>query len=85
MREALKKRLEGASQADVSKRAIDALRQASAILDTKAPNEFAAFKSWLRTISSKVAEAASEGGFVGFGGEKVSEKEKQRLMTLAGR
>ena len=83
IREALKKRLAGANQADVSKRAIDALREVSALLDAKAPKESAAFKTWLRTISSKVAEAASEGGFLGIGGEKVSEKEKASLNDIA--
>ncbi len=83
IREALKKRLAGASQADVSKRAVDALREVSALLDVKAPKESAAFKTWLRTISSKVAEAASEGGFLGFGGQKVSDKEKASLNDIA--
>ncbi len=83
MREALKKRLAGASQADVSKRAVDALREVSAILDAKTPQEAAAFKMWLGAISSKVAEAASEGSFLGFGGEKVSTKEKATLDDIA--
>ena len=83
MREALKKRLAGATQADVSKRAVDALREVSAILDAKTPQEAAAFKMWLGAISSKVAEAASEGSFLGFGGEKVSAKEKATLDDIA--
>ena len=83
IREALKTRLAGASQADVSQRAVKALGEVSALLDAKAPAEAAAFKTWLRTISSKVAEAATEGGTLGFGGVKVSEKEKATLNDLA--
>lgn len=83
MKEALKARLAGASQADVSQRAIKALGEVSAVLDAKAPAEAPAFKAWLRTISSKVAEAATEGGTLGFGGVKVSDKEKATLNDIA--
>jgi hypothetical protein len=83
IRDALKARLAGASQADVSKRAVKALGEVSALLDAKAPADAAAFKAWLRTISSKVADAATEGGILGFGGQKVSEKEKATLGDIA--
>jgi len=83
LREALKKTLGGASQADVSKRCLQALREVTVILDQKAPNDAAVFKTWLRAISSRVAEAASEGGFAGFGGTKVSEKEKATLADIS--
>ncbi len=83
IREALKTRLSGASQADVSQRAVAALSNVAALLDAKAPKESAAFKMWLRTISSKVADAATEGGILGFGGEKVSAKERATLGDIA--
>ncbi len=83
LRDSLKKTLAGANQADVAKRCLEALRQASVILDAKAPNDAAAFKTWLRAISSRVAEAASEGGFAGFGGAKVSDKEKATLSDIS--
>jgi hypothetical protein len=83
LREALKARLSGASQADVSQRAIKVLGEVAALLDAKAPAEAPAFKSWLRTISSKVAEAATEGGVMGFGGAKVSDKEKATLGEIS--
>ena len=79
----MKKRLAGASQGDVSQRSLEVLREVSAILDAKAPSEAAAFKAWLRSISTSVAEAASEGGVLGFGGTKVSEKEKATLSDIA--
>jgi hypothetical protein len=83
LREALKNRLAGASQGDVSQKSLDVLREVSALLDAKAPNEAAAFKTWLRSISTSVAEAASEGGTLGFGGTKVSDKEKATLNDIA--
>lgn len=82
IREASKARLSGASQADVSQRAVAALHEVSELLDAKAPSEAAAFKTWLHTMSSKVAEASAEGGILGFGGEKVSAKEKATLSDI---
>ena len=35
-------------------------------------------------MSVKAANAAKEGGFLGFGGEKVSENEKVALQEIAG-
>jgi hypothetical protein len=81
--EAIKARLSGAKAGDVSQRSMEALREASRILDSKAPKDAAAFKQWLRTISSNVAEAASEGGVLGFGGQRVSDAEKATLGDIA--
>ena len=47
------------------------------------PGDAAAFKAWLRQISQGVAEAASEGGFAGFGGTLVSDAEKATLSDIA--
>ena len=59
--------------------------QAAQILDEKAtPEEAAEIKAWLYDVSVKAANAAKEGGFLGFGGEKVSENEKVALQEIAG-
>ena len=55
----------------------------SGLLDAKAPQHSAAFKQWLRTISDKVAQAASEGGVLGIGGQKVSPAEESALTNIA--
>lgn len=55
----------------------------SALLDRKAPEEAADFKQWLLGIGRRVAEASNEGGFLGIGGERVSELEKSTLRQLA--
>jgi hypothetical protein len=83
VQEALKKRFEGAKPADVVPRSLETLRQASAILDAKAPNDAPGFKAWLNGVAAKVAEASTEGGFLGFGGVKVSEAEKATLADIA--
>ena len=83
VQEALKKRFEGAKPADVVPRSLETLRQASAILDAKAPSDAPGFKAWLNGVAAKVAEASTEGGFLGFGGVKVSEAEKATLADIA--
>ena len=82
-RDDLKAKLAGSKAADIRVKSIDALKQVSALLDTKAPGDAVAFKSWLRQISENVAEAAEEGGFMGFGGVKVSEAEKATLADIS--
>ncbi len=83
IQEALRKRVAGAQPAEVVQRSLDNLREVSAILDAKAPDEAAAFKAWLGGISQKVAEASMEGGFLGFGGVRVSDAEKATLADIA--
>jgi hypothetical protein len=51
-------------------------------LSAKAPGDAAAFKSWLRSLSLKVAEAASEGGSLGFGGAQVTDADKATLADI---
>src|SRR4029453_13398387 len=77
VQDAMRKRFAGAKPGDAVQRSLDSLREVSTILDAKAPNDAPAFKAWLRSISQKVAEASSEGGFLGIGGVKVSEAEKR--------
>src|SRR5690242_12788739 len=59
------------------------LRAVYALLQEKAtPDEVANFREWLRTIAQRTATAAKEGGFLGIGGELVSEREQEMLETL---
>ena len=48
-----------------------------------APGDAAAFKNWLRQIGLSVAEAATEGGFLGIGGVAVSDAEKATLAEIS--
>jgi hypothetical protein len=81
--EGMKAKLAGAAPADIKARSLDTLRQVSVLLAAKAPADAAAFKAWLEHISHNVAEAASEGGFLGFGGVQVSEAEKATLAEIS--
>lgn len=81
-REGLKARLQGHKPGEITRRSVDALRELGTLLDTKAPDESAAVKSWLLEISQSVAEASKEGGFLGFGGVQVSDAEKATLTDI---
>lgn len=43
------------------------------------------YRQWARDVAEKVAAAASEGGFLGFGGEQISEPERQLLAQIEQR
>jgi hypothetical protein len=47
------------------------------------PEEADEFKKWLLAIARRVAEAANEGGIFGFGGERISDAEKNVLRQIA--
>ena len=83
VQKALKQRFADAKPGDVVPRALETLRQASAVLDAKAPADAPALKAWLNGVAAKVAEASTEGGFLGFGGVKVSDAERATLADIA--
>jgi hypothetical protein len=82
-REGLRAQLSGKKPAEIAASALDVLKQAASIVDAKAPSDARAFKSWLRHIAQAVAEAATEGGFLGFGGVTISEAEKATLAQIS--
>jgi hypothetical protein len=82
-RDGLRAKLASSKPAEIKARCIETLRQARALVDSKAPDDTAAFKGWLREISQHVAEASKEGGFLGFGGVLVSDAEKATLGEIS--
>ena len=82
-KEGFRERLAGAKAADLKAKCLDTLKQASAILEAKAPQEAEAVKKWFYAISEKVAEADAEGGFLGFGGTQVTDAEKAALSDIS--
>jgi transcription antitermination factor NusG len=59
---------------------LDELGAVSEIVSSKATaEEAAAFKQWLLTTAQAAADAAKEGGFMGFGAVQVSEGEQRML------
>ena len=84
VQEALRQQLAGAKKpGDVVQSSLANLREVSAILNAKAPQDAAGFKAWLQTMSKNVAEASSEGGFLGIGGVKISDAEKATLADIS--
>jgi hypothetical protein len=70
-------------QATLRKAATDKSRAALDLLKQKgAPEDVAAFGDFLMKLGDKVANAAKEGAFLGFGGERVSEEEQSLLAEL---
>jgi hypothetical protein len=62
---------------------LDELRAVHALLVAKATQEETEdFREWIRNASQRAAVAAKEGGFLGIGGERVSEREQQMLETI---
>lgn len=82
MQDGVKKLFKGKKPGEASQAAVARLGEIAGVVSQKAPGEAAAFKAWLREIAQKVAESGTEGGFLGFGGEKVSEEEKQTLADI---
>lgn len=74
----------GSSIEEAQANALGVCQSAAEIVTTKAPDEAAAFKQWLFSISQRVAEASKEGGFLGFGGTLVSEQEQTALNSISG-
>ncbi|MGZ4472654.1 MAG: hypothetical protein ACXVXM_11875, partial [Nocardioidaceae bacterium] len=59
---------------------LDELRAVQAIVaDKAAPDEATAFGRWLVDAAQAAADAAKEGGFMGFGSVQVSEREQAML------
>ena len=82
-RDGLKQKFTGLKPAEITAKCIETLGQAGAVVDTKAPDDAASFKAWLRQISQHVAEASKEGGLFGGGSGPVSDKEKATLQQIS--
>ena len=63
--------------------ALDDTRQVAALLASKGtPEQAAQYRDWVMSVADGVAQAATEGGFLGFGGERLSEGERKLLDEL---
>jgi hypothetical protein len=76
--------LKGKTPDQVKSYAIESCGQVGLLVDKRAkPDEAQGFKQWLVSAALKVAEAAKEGGFLGFGGTRVSEQEAATIKELS--
>jgi hypothetical protein len=69
----------------VGDQVVEELREVSALVREKAePEESAAFGQWLVDVARAAADAAKEGGFMGFGAQQVSERETAMIERVRG-
>ena len=62
---------------------LEELRGVQAVVAAKAtPEEAAAYGQWLVASAQAAADAAKEGGFMGFGAQQVSEREEAMLEQV---
>jgi hypothetical protein len=62
---------------------LEELRGVNELVTAKAtPQEVEAFRGWLVAAAQAAADAAKEGGFLGFGAEQVSAGERQMLEQV---
>lgn len=65
------------------KEIVDETARANEIVSAKAsPEETDAFRAWIMECAQRAADAAKEGGFMGFHAERVSQGEKDMLAQL---
>ena len=58
-------------------------REAAQLLDSKVdPAQAAQYRQWALGVADKVAMASTEGGFIGFGGTRLSDAEKSLIDQL---
>lgn len=79
----MKKRISDLPREQIVPACISGLEEVGRIVDDKAREDAAGFKNWLRATAQSVAEAASEDGFLGFGGEQVTANEQATLGQVA--
>ena len=69
---------------DIVALAKERLTEAMRLLEEKAtPEEVDAYKRFVMTVAQAAAAAHKEGGFLGIGGQKVSEAEEQALDEIS--
>lgn len=66
-------------------KSLEFLSSLTALLDQKAPEEAEGYKQWVYKTAQLSSEASKEGGFMGIGGQKVSQQEQAALKDIASR
>lgn len=70
--------------AEIKDMAMGDLKEVLGLLQTKEiESHITEYKHWILNIAQTVAEAAKEGGILGFGGVRVSEEEEAFLQELS--
>jgi hypothetical protein len=73
----------GLSPENILEDAVDKCRSVASLLKSKATEEeVKGYVDWSISLAEKVASAAKEGGFLGIGGERVSEEERRAIHAV---
>ena len=67
----------------VMKALVKECHAAALIVQSRSPEEADAFSAYLIEVAKKTAESSKEGGFLGIGATRVSDKEKAAVKQLA--
>jgi hypothetical protein len=62
---------------------LDAILGAAALVESRSSDDATGYRQWLFYLAQQTAEGAKEGGFLGIGAVRVSEKEKAMLAELS--
>ena len=77
-------RSEFRSKEDLRTRGLGKITEAVDLVESKAtPEELAAYRAFAITVAQRAAEADKSGGFLGIGGERVSDSERTALNDVA--
>ena len=74
--------VKGRKPSEAAEAAVAQLKEVMATVSAKQPGEALALAAYLRGIAQAVAEAAKEGGFLGFGGKPISDAEHATLAEI---
>jgi hypothetical protein len=77
-----KTKLQGKKPDQLTQEMLEDVRRTVFLLKSKAPDALEDYKAWSLAVAEKVANAAKEGSFLGFGGERVSEGEKTLIESI---
>jgi hypothetical protein len=81
-REGVRHLIQGAEMSQIKATTLAELGAAARMLDRACPVESGGFRKWLEEVARIVAEAATEGGLLGFGGARVSDAERATLAEI---
>jgi hypothetical protein len=74
--------VKGKRPAEASTAAIARLGEIQAVVASSTPDQANGFRTFLLDVAQDTAEASTEGGFLGFGGDRVSQAEQDALDAL---
>jgi hypothetical protein len=75
-------KLQGKKPDQLTQEMLEDTKKVVALLQQKSPAALEDYKKWSLDVAEKVANAAKEGGFLGFGGERVSANEKALIDNI---